>query len=301
MNACLLKSGKLFFVMLCVHLCGRAAGLAEGEYKELMYRGFQSSSLQKFVEIHDSGFDIRDDLGVATYQYVPPVDAIKGVFAVVCSRQINAEMLKYWRRTCRERAKELFLRKWLERICNQLAEDVENRLDTVFQPPEDCPPGRSREIAQAIEGYPTEFLIQSFARFDLGCLCLGGDKGVFESDDCDITLDNGKTAHFFFAQFHIAAENDSSAAVQELFKQDCRPIAVALRGTLARRLAAGLKKAPWEKWPKEEADEMRRILVMLYALDPAVREWPVFSDPSHAPKILEDKERWSILLKYLFV
>lgn len=300
MNTSLLKLGMLLAGMLCISSWGQTAGLAEGEYKELMYRGFQSSRLQKSVEIHDSGFDIKSDMGVVTYQYVPPVDARKGVFAVVCSRQMNADVLAQWRQTCRERAMELVLRKWLERICNQLAEEVENRLADAFPPPEDCPPGKSRESVLAIQGYPTEYLIQSFSRFDLGCLCLGKDKGVFSSDDCEVKLDNGKTAHFFFAQFQIVGESESSAVVRELYEQDRKQIALALYGSLARRLVSTVRQEPWEKWSKEEMDEMRRVLVMLYALDPAAREWASFGDPSHAPKILEDKRVWSDLLKYLF-
>lgn len=234
MNASLLKSGKLFFVMLCVLLCGRATGLAEGEYKELMYRGFQASSLQKSVDIHDSGFDIKSDIGVVTYQYDPPIDARKGVFAVVCFRQMNADMLAQWRQACCERAMELILRKWLERICSQLSEKAEIRLATVFPPSEDCPPEKSIEIVQPIEGYPTEYLIQSFSQFDLGILCLEKEKGVFSSGDCEVKLDSGKTAHFFFAQFSITGKRESSAIDHHLYEQDRKQIALALSGSLAR-------------------------------------------------------------------
>lgn len=295
--------GKRMLLWGLLHVCMCVwGGLAEGEYKELMWKGFKQLNLE--CELHDNCFSIHDDSGVAVYQYIPPVQAERSIVAVVCIEGGKDEgRMRQWRRSCQERARELVFRKWLEKIYNHLEENINKRIENTFPPLGDYPVGTQNEVVQAIYGYPSEFLAQSFDMFDMGCLCLGlRSNGLLVCNDCEVRLENGKNARFFSSQFQIfSLKLEDGAGILKAFQQDYNQVAVALRGNLNRRLQAIVGEIREDIWTKNEADDMRRIILLLYALDPAAQKWAVFASPVCAPDFFQNKNAWCNLVKTLFL
>ena len=258
----------ILFILLALNAFSMQP-LKEGEYEELMSRGFEK--LRPVKGLLPSGFSFDYDQGLAMYQYMSPVK-MKGMFAVLaCGEALDAARQSAWRRVCSERAQGLLMKEWLERIHRMLEDSIEGKLESLRDNGHAKGSGLVSNAYEGLVAYSIEYLYQQFAKYDFSCLCKGlASNCKVASGDCELKS-QGVNAHFFYMECTMGDDWDENAAAIK----DSISISTAIRQKLARDII-GLATARPSDWKPAQKEEMRRMAALIFALDNGQSQWNDF-------------------------